>query len=96
MSSSVEYIEVGERPWGAYYVLEEGQGYKIKKLVVNPGQLTSLQHHEHRYEHWIIVEGICSADIRSPETKEIQQIKIYHPNEAIYVPQGHIHRISNP
>mgnify|MGYP003391308043 CR=1 FL=1 len=46
-----------ERPWGYYTVLEEGQGYLIKTIQVNPNEKLSLQSHEHRSEHWIVLEG---------------------------------------
>lgn len=49
------YLEVGNRPWGVYYVLEDLPLYKVKKLIVNPGFRLSLQSHEHRSEHWTVV-----------------------------------------
>lgn len=45
------------RPWGAFTVLEEGRGYKIKRIEVKPGHRLSLQMHHHRSEHWIVVSG---------------------------------------
>lgn len=51
--------EVTERPWGSYELIYESRDgtYKVKKIIVNPGQSFSLQYHEHRHEHWIMVEG---------------------------------------
>lgn len=45
------------KPWGYYTVLDEGEGYKVKKLVVKPGARLSLQTHKHRSEFWTVVEG---------------------------------------
>lgn len=49
------YLEVGNRPWGVYYVLEDLPLYKVKKLVVEPGKRLSLQSHTKRSEHWTVV-----------------------------------------
>jgi len=49
------------RAWGSYTVLEEGLGYKIKKIMVNPGAKLSLQMHHQRSEHWVVVEGIATV-----------------------------------
>ena len=46
-----------ERPWGWFETIEENNGYKLKKIYVNSNQQFSLQYHNHREEHWIIVEG---------------------------------------
>ncbi len=45
------------KPWGYYTILDEGVGYKVKKLVVNPGGRLSLQTHKHRSEFWTVAEG---------------------------------------
>jgi mannose-6-phosphate isomerase len=50
-------IESEARPWGSFSTLEEGPGYKVKRLVVQPGQRLSLQKHRHRAEHWVVVSG---------------------------------------
>ena len=49
--------ERAERPWGTWEVIEEGKGYKIKRLTIQPYQSISLQYHNHRSEAWSIVEG---------------------------------------
>jgi mannose-6-phosphate isomerase len=54
-SKSISATE--QRPWGSFTVLEEGRGYKIKRIEVNPGHRLSLQMHHHRSEHWIVVSG---------------------------------------
>jgi mannose-1-phosphate guanylyltransferase len=77
------------RPWGSYTVLEEGNRYKIKRIVVKPGASLSLQMHHHRSEHWIVVSGI--AKVVNGE-REI----LVAANESTYIPAGHRHRVSNP
>ncbi len=77
------------RPWGTYTILEEGNGFKIKRITVKPGASLSLQSHEHRSEHWVIVNGI--AKIVNGE-EEI----ILNTNEGAFVKAGNKHRLSNP
>ncbi|KAA6119148.1 mannose-1-phosphate guanylyltransferase/mannose-6-phosphate isomerase [Cupriavidus cauae] len=77
------------RPWGTYTVLEEGDRFKIKRIVVKPGAQLSLQMHHHRSEHWIVVSG--SADVvNGDKTISLQ------PNQSTYIPAGHRHRLINP
>jgi mannose-1-phosphate guanylyltransferase len=77
------------RPWGDYTVLEEGDRYKIKRIVVKPGASLSLQMHHHRSEHWIVVQGM--AKVINGE-REI----LVAANESTYIPAGHRHRVANP
>jgi mannose-1-phosphate guanylyltransferase len=77
------------RPWGTYTVLEEGERFKMKRIVVKPGASLSLQMHHHRSEHWIVVRG-C-ADVTCGEI--ITQLQ---SNESTYIPAGHKHRLANP
>jgi mannose-1-phosphate guanylyltransferase/mannose-6-phosphate isomerase len=77
------------RPWGTYTVLEEGEGFKIKRIVVKAGHSISLQLHHHRSEHWVVVSG--TAEVTNGE----QAIKLL-PNESTYIPAGHKHRLANP
>ena len=77
------------RPWGNFTVLEEENGYKIKRIVVKPGKRLSLQKHYHRSEHWIVVSG--TAIVRNGD-KEI----LVKENESTYIPIGQLHRLENP
>ena len=52
-----------KRPWGEFHVLEEGQGFKVKRIRVIPGGILSLQSHKHRAEHWTVVNGIATATV---------------------------------
>lgn len=77
------------RPWGSYTVLETGQNFKIKRIVVKPGASLSLQMHYHRSEHWIVVNGTASI-----VNNEITML--VRTNESTYIPSGHRHRLANP
>ncbi len=77
------------RPWGSYTVLEEGERYKIKRVVVNPGERLSLQKHYHRSEHWVVVKGTAKVKIGEKEV-------FTHENESAYVPKSTLHRLENP
>ena len=78
-----------ERPWGRYTVLSEYTGYKVKRIEVNPGASLSLQRHQHRSEHWVLVEG------RANVIKGEERLTLY-PNEAISISVNETHRLSNP
>lgn len=89
------YLEVGNRPWGVYYVLEDSSLYKVKKLIVHPGKRLSLQSHTKRSEHWTVVSGTATVDIRDPDFKEVEQIRMLRANEGCYIPAHHLHRLAN-
>jgi mannose-1-phosphate guanylyltransferase / mannose-6-phosphate isomerase len=77
------------RPWGTYTVLEEGNGFKIKRIEVKPGASLSLQMHHHRSEHWIVVCGMAKVVNGDREL-------FVNTNESTYIPAGHKHRLENP
>jgi len=77
------------RPWGDYTVLEEGERFKIKRIVVKPGASLSLQMHHHRSEHWIVVNGM--ARVTNGE-----RVFLLNTNESTFIPAGHVHRLENP
>jgi mannose-1-phosphate guanylyltransferase len=77
------------RPWGTYTVLEEGPGFKIKRIEVKPGASLSLQMHQHRSEHWIVVSG--TAQVVNGE-RELSVAT----NESTFIPPRNKHRLSNP
>ena len=77
------------RPWGSFTILEEGAGYKIKRIEVKPGHRLSLQMHHHRSEHWIVISGIAKVQ---RDEDEIMLSK----NESTYVPRFTRHRLENP
>jgi len=77
------------RPWGGFSTLEEGPGYKVKRLVVEPGQRFSLQKHRHRAEHWVVVAG-------SPRVLINGRARRLKPRDSVTVPRGAWHRAENP
>ncbi len=89
------YLEVGNRPWGVYYVLEDLPLYKVKKLVVEPGKRLSLQSHTKRSEHWTVVSGVATVDIRDPDFASVEQIRMLRANEGCYISAHHLHRLAN-
>ena len=90
-----EYIEIGYRPWGVYYVLEDQPKFKVKKIIVKPGQRLSLQSHKHRSEHWVVVTGTATVQIRDIAHPDYVGHSILNENESTYIPKGHVHRLSN-
>jgi len=87
-SSLVEDPSTVKRPWGTYTVLEQGPGYKIKRIEVTPGQKLSLQKHEQRAEHWVVVAGTAHVTNGDDEL-DLQA------NESAYIPCGNKHRLEN-
>ena len=77
------------RPWGKYINLFLGKSFLVKELVVNPKSSISLQKHKHRSEHWTITSGKPKITIN--KRKFFKNV-----NEAVFIPQGSIHRIENP
>ena len=76
------------KPWGSYQVIEKREKYVIKKLIVKPGSKLSLQSHQHRSEHWVIVQGEAEVTIED-------DIKVFHSNEYIFIPFQAKHRLAN-
>ncbi len=77
------------RPWGTYTTLENGERFKIKRIVVKPKASLSLQMHHHRSEHWIVVSGTA---VVVNDDKEM----MLHTNESTFIRAGHTHRLENP
>ncbi|MGQ9897895.1 MAG: phosphomannose isomerase type II C-terminal cupin domain [Acidobacteriota bacterium] len=82
-------LEYDRRPWGQYAVLDEGPGYKVKRLEVLPGQRMSYQKHNQRHEHWMVVHGQAQVTLDGQEY-------ILNTGDTIDVPAGAAHRIANP
>jgi mannose-1-phosphate guanylyltransferase/mannose-6-phosphate isomerase len=76
------------RPWGGFQTINEGPGYKVKRLVVEPGQRLSLQRHRFRAESWVVVSG-------TPRVIVSGRARRARPREVVTVPTGAWHRIEN-
>ncbi len=77
-----------KRPWGSFEILSESDDFKVKKITVLPGKRLSLQSHQKRSEHWIILKGVGLVTQDDVETKVI-------PNSHVFIPKGQKHRIHN-
>ena|SRR6185369_798712 len=82
-------IERDERPWGMYEVLAEGEAYKVKRIEVRPGHRLSLQMHQSRTEHWVIVAGEALVTLGEREIR-------LRANEETIIPRQTKHRVANP
>lgn len=77
------------RPWGSFTVLEDRADCKVKRLIVKPGQVLSLQLHHRRSEHWTVVAGTAQVRVGDREFRLSR-------NESTYIPMGTVHRLENP
>jgi mannose-1-phosphate guanylyltransferase / mannose-6-phosphate isomerase len=84
----LEHLTV-HRPWGSYTILEEGPGYKVKRVTVKPGGRLSLQMHHRRSEHWVVIAGTA----RVTRGDEVFDLNIGHSTE---IPLETRHRLENP
>jgi mannose-6-phosphate isomerase len=78
-----------QRPWGSFTVLDEGAGYKVKRIEVLPGQRLSYQKHAQRAEHWMVVQGQARFTLDGAE-------RIVRGGETANIPVGALHRVENP
>ncbi len=81
-------LEIGERPWGKYYVLQDEENFKVKRIEVNPGQRLSYQYHYKRQEFWTVVEGEAVVVLNGVE-------HLLKYGESIFIPLGAKHRMEN-
>ncbi|MFM9905028.1 MAG: phosphomannose isomerase type II C-terminal cupin domain [Pyrinomonadaceae bacterium] len=77
------------RPWGSFTVIDEGDGYKVKRIEVLPGMRLSYQRHSHRDEHWFVVRGTAKVTLNGVE-------KLVNTGEALDITRETIHRVENP
>ena len=81
-------MEKDHRPWGYYEVLSDAADHKVKRIIVNPGQRLSLQRHQHRAEHWFVIQGAGTV------TLDERDISL-RTGQAIDIARGAWHRIAN-
>ena len=86
---AAEESVTGYRPWGTYETVELGERFRVKRIMVRPGQRLSVQMHYHRAEHWIVVSG--TAKVRNGD-KEF----LLAENQSTFIPLGTVHAIENP
>ncbi len=76
------------RPWGNYDVLDTGEGYKVKRIEIKSGGVLSLQLHQHRAEHWVLVSGELEVTLA-------ENVKVLKPNQSVYIDRAVVHRLAN-
>jgi len=87
--AQAEIFPMDHRPWGWFESLALGERFQVKRIFVKPGAALSLQSHNHRSEHWIVVEGTARVTID-------EDIKLVTEGQSVYVPLGAVHRMENP
>ncbi|RUS64844.1 mannose-1-phosphate guanylyltransferase/mannose-6-phosphate isomerase [Pseudorhodobacter sp. E13] len=88
-AAQAEDFPTDHRPWGWFESLAIGPRFQVKRIVVKPGGVLSLQSHHHRAEHWIVVEGTAKVTIDGVE-------RLVTENQSVYVPLASVHRMENP
>lgn len=78
-----------QRPWGTFTVLDEGDGFKVKRIEVFPGKRLSYQKHAQRAEHWVVVQGTAKVTIDNREM-------VIEVGQAVDIAIGAAHRVENP
>jgi mannose-6-phosphate isomerase len=78
-----------QRPWGSFTVLDEGAGYKVKRIEVLPGKRLSYQKHAQRAEHWFVTQGTAKVTLDGQEI-------LLQPGEHLDIAIGAAHRVENP
>ena len=78
-----------QRPWGTFHVLDEGPGYKVKRIEVLANKRLSYQKHAQRVEHWFVVGGIAKVTLNGVEI-------LVKKGESVDIPLGAAHRVENP
>jgi len=76
------------RPWGYYDSIDADDGFQVKRILVNPSAKLSLQKHEHRAEHWVVVKGVAKVTC-GDKTFSLKE------NQSTYIPKGEVHRLEN-
>lgn len=77
------------RSWGKYTLLTESEGYRVRKIEMDPGASLTMQMHYHRSEHWTVISGTGKTIINDRES-------IFTENQSTYIPMGVKHKLSNP
>jgi mannose-1-phosphate guanylyltransferase/mannose-1-phosphate guanylyltransferase/mannose-6-phosphate isomerase len=76
------------RPWGDYKDIDQEERFRVKRIIVKPGGILSLQKHKHRSEHWVVVKGTATVTCGEEES-------ILRENQSVYIPKGVVHRLAN-
>ena len=85
---SENWLDADDRPWGRWEEYLNESGYRVKRIIVHPGERLSLQRHALRSEHWVIVSG-------SGEFTLDDSVTAVGPGDRVFIPVGGIHRVQN-
>ncbi|MGP3698975.1 mannose-1-phosphate guanylyltransferase/mannose-6-phosphate isomerase [Rhodobacter sp. NSM] len=88
-AEQADCFPLDHRPWGWFETLVLGDRFRVKRIMVKPGGVLSLQSHHHRAEHWIVVAGTARVTVDG-------EVRLVTENQSIYVPLGSVHRMENP
>ncbi len=86
--AQAEIFPKDHRPWGWFESLALGERFQVKRIYLKPGASLSLQSHNHRSEHWIVVEGTAKVTID-------EDVKLVTEGQSVYIPLGAVHRMEN-
>lgn len=87
--TQAETFPKDHRPWGWFETLTIRSRFQVKRIFMKPGAALSLQSHNHRLEHWIVVEGTARVTVD-------ENIKLVTEGQSVYIPLGAVHRMENP
>jgi len=86
---AVNFHRTVHRPWGSYTILEDAADCRVKRLVIKPGQVLSLQLHHRRAEHWTVVKGVAKVRLGDEEF-------LLETSQSTFIPTETLHRLENP
>ena len=81
-------LDSDDRPWGRWEEYLNEPGYRVKRIIVHPGQRLSLQKHRHRREHWVIAAGQGRFTLND-------SVQSVGEGDTVFIPVGGVHRIEN-
>lgn len=86
----LEYLQHRQvfRPWGHFDLIDSGPTYQVKRICVEPGQSLSLQKHQHRAEHWVVLSGVAHVTLNG-------ELRLLEANQSIDIPAGAVHALAN-
>ena len=84
----VEIHKTVYRPWGTFRCIDQGERFQVKRLMLKPGASISLQRHQHRSEHWVVVHGQAHVTVGKKQM-------ILNPDESVYIKKQTIHKLEN-
>lgn len=88
MANGYKVGETDTRPWGQWWCIDVGSNFAVKRILVKPDQVLSLQLHHHRDEHWIITQGEVEVTLGGTKLR-------LNANQSVFIPREAKHKIQN-